>query len=563
LRATGAPGELALGGAAETVELLRATSAGLVRDRTLDLEACTGVTSRPNGAAVAAGDHAGEIVAYLREPGGAWGPRLTLDEASTSAVAVGVSDRGDAVVAWFQGSSHEPMRLRAAVRPAGGEFGPPATLHPRPVSNLRAAIAATGEAMVMWSTYDDEQRVQVATSTAGGEFAAPVTVGEIPSEGVPALAMAQDGHAIVALPLNPELQIVERAPGKPFAGLATVGEIDDRAGAEALAAIADGGAAAVAWNTLEGDGVHVVTRTRPGAFSPAATLQRDVPPPASADPFYDSEAWRALTANTPVRTGETSLTLTPDGRILLSSAGAAAELFTVGETPQRRALPRLVARPRGTAGLLLADGSPALASTGPAQAGRTTVHLGADGATGSTPAPPPTVTVRGSARARNGHLSLAFTCRAACDVASGDAFRRLTRPGSDTLRLPTDGTRTRTRTRVTLTYSAPNSPQTARKTTTVRVQDAGPRPPEVIGLTAVRRGSQVRVSWRTTSPLPRSLTFTVSGARTRSPSSEPLDAAHPFVSADRRSFDWTFDDAAQMRWITLRGGERRLQSRVR
>ena len=78
----------------------------------------------------------------------------------------------------------------------------------------------------------------------------------------------------------------------------------------------------------------------------------------------------------------------------------------------------------------------------------------------------------------------------------------------------------------------------------------------------MRRGSRVHVSWRTASPLPESLSFLVTGTRTRSLSGEPIDARYPFVDNARQSFELTFTGAEQMRWITLRVGDRRIQSRV-
>ena len=216
--------------------------------------------------------------------------RIALDDTFASAddVAVAVSDRGDAIVAWMPTGIHTAymLNLRVAVRPAGGRFGEPVTLARRGTSGFRVAISATGEAMVMWNSYVDERlRVQVATAPAGGAFAAPVGVGEIPWRNEPALALAQDGRAIVALPQSTELQVAERAPGGAFGTPVAVGKIDDRVGAAALAAIGDGGAAAVAWSTLDGDGVHLVSRTADGAFSPEVTLQRDTPSTAVRRPL--------------------------------------------------------------------------------------------------------------------------------------------------------------------------------------------------------------------------------------------------------------------------------------
>ena len=314
LRATGAPGELAVGGAVETVELLRATKAGLEPEHTLELESCTGVASRPNGAAVAAGDNAGDFVAHLREPGGDWGERIVLDDTQTAAgnVAVAVSDSGAAVVLWAETNVHSARALRFARRLPGGDFGPPTTLANGVVTSLRAAISDAGEAMVMWSSYEDEfDAVHVATVPTSGAFPEPVVVGEVPADNAPALAMGPDGRALVALP-GRELRVLERAPGAAFGAPTAVGPISGRAGA--LAALDKGGAAAIAWTTAAG--VELVSRARAGAFTPALMVGRGT---------------------------STSLALTPDGQALVSFAAAdSVELVTValgGGDTQARSLP--------------------------------------------------------------------------------------------------------------------------------------------------------------------------------------------------------------------------------
>ena len=58
------------------------------------------------------------------------------------------------------------------------------------------------------------------------------------------------------------------------------------------------------------------------------------------------------------------------------------------------------------------------------------------------------------------------------------------------------------------------------------------------------------------------MAFLVSGARTRSLRGELIAARYPFVDNARQSFELTFTDAAQMRWITLRFGDRRIQTRA-
>ena len=157
-------------------------------------------------------------------------------------------------------------------------------------------------------------RVQVATAPTGGPFAAPVVVGEVPWRNTPAWHWRRTVSAIVALPQAAEMQVAERAPGGAFGEPVSVGAIDGPRRRRRVAAIGDGGAAAVAWNTLDGDGVHVSSRAGGGAFSPAVTLQRDAPSRPSADPFYDTETYAGMNGEEYARPGETSLALTPEGR---------------------------------------------------------------------------------------------------------------------------------------------------------------------------------------------------------------------------------------------------------
>ena len=67
------------------------------------------------------------------------------------------------------------------------------------------------------------------------------------------------------------------------------------------------------------------------------------------------------------------------------------------------------------------------------------------------------------------------------------AYKRLRNGGRASLKLAADG-KLAPRIRVHLTYSAPNSPETATKVLTLRLRDVRTPTPQVIGLKAVRRG---------------------------------------------------------------------------
>ena len=159
LGATGAPGELTFSAAGSRgVRFLHADRTGVTRAQTLAVPACSTVVSRPNGAAVAAGDTESGVVGAVRDPGGAWGTPLDLVDPSAwhpRLLAAAVSDRGDAVVAWsedtFEEPDSEPQRVLVARRAPGGGFGEAQTLvtGENEIESVRAGVAANGDAFTL------------------------------------------------------------------------------------------------------------------------------------------------------------------------------------------------------------------------------------------------------------------------------------------------------------------------------------------------------------------------------------------------------------------------------
>jgi hypothetical protein len=203
----------------------------------------------------------------VRDPGGAFGPPIALDlpadawDAEGRGPSVGIDAAGNAIAVWRRPSgteSSDPDDLLVARRPAGGSFGAPVPIGTRePHGRVQLAVAPSGEALLVV----DERSLHVASGNV------------------------RDGFG----------------PPEPFAPESPPGS-----GAEATAAIVDGGGAAVAWVERDGDGrgLRVVVRSRPSGaapFGPAHAL-----------------ATRSDGQSPP---GTARLALAPDGRALVTWIG--------------------------------------------------------------------------------------------------------------------------------------------------------------------------------------------------------------------------------------------------
>src|SRR4051794_14809444 len=81
---TGTPGELVVR-TTTGVRFVTATRAGFQPGQALDLGkgfTCSAIKVRPSGAGVIAGDLNGQVVAVIRDPGGAWGAPLPVAPAA-------------------------------------------------------------------------------------------------------------------------------------------------------------------------------------------------------------------------------------------------------------------------------------------------------------------------------------------------------------------------------------------------------------------------------------------------------------------------------------------------
>ncbi len=338
VRATGAPGELVRwtpGG----LELLQAGPAGLAHAGSLSFDGrtagCPRAAAQPGGAGVVAmpttsGGRSGVWVA-LRDPGGSFGApeRLTARRGATIFdLAVAVSERGDAVVAWTEieldaRAARIGSRVRIARRLAGGRLGAPQELAARRGAvvfpRVNVGIGVAGEAVAAWTSGPDRSssglaEVDAAIAPPGGAFGAARRLGASELPGAPALAVAPDGRALAAFASGPGLRVAERAPGAGF-GAATL--VPGAFAIEAAVALRAGGGAVVAWRGF-GDDVSAVVRDRPGPFGPAVRIAGE--PPGGFG--VDSGVFAFTAAEPPVDldAGALRLALAGDGRAVLTWA---------------------------------------------------------------------------------------------------------------------------------------------------------------------------------------------------------------------------------------------------
>ena len=174
-------------------------------------------------------------------------------------------------------------------RPAGGAFLPGRQVaswnQGEQVEGLVAGIDAAGRATLAWARDITASHTVVETVSAppGGAFGAVERIGtSVPIGGEPALAVAPDGRALLAYEsVRTGVTVAEREPGAARFGAPHAVVATPEAGFFPLtAAIAEGGAAVVAWRPEEltaPPGVRVSTRAAAGPFGPARDAARGRP----------------------------------------------------------------------------------------------------------------------------------------------------------------------------------------------------------------------------------------------------------------------------------------------
>lgn len=597
MRPTGAPGEVMTSNHSGA-RFLHASRDGLVTGETVRLGgavySCAAADGRPNGAGVvAAAPETRGVYAAVREPGGTWGAAVAVAERDdwwSEEVAVAVSDRGDAIVVWTEvrvgDSGPGNSRVRVARRPPGGTFGAPEVLAGTPVDALTTGIAATGDAVVLWTTRErtrapQRDAVMVATATGGAPFAPATRVGDLRRHSTASLAVAQDGHALVALADGEALLVAERAPGATFGAPARVGEARDPLGVQTSAALATGGAAAVAWSGAGLGGVGIITRAGPGAFAPSRTL-------VAGEPRITYDVYEGiLGAIVPKPAGSwvyggaaPRASLTGDGRALVSWTGPQADRGVTRRRAHLAAVPLdgrpVVSHTAGGAledvqnvhGLVLADGTPAVVWTDdPVDAPiGYRLRLAADGASAPAAAPPRVrVGSPASRMVKDNWLVLPVSCGSPCEVSgrvagasNAGGVLRLDRAGSGRLWLEAYGApiapRRLGRVRIRLSVSARGGVQVAKRTLALRlVRPADPPPAPLRALRAVRRGDTIRVSWHVDRPV-ADIGIAVTGSTSPAWTVEPVvSTAIGAARTGQSSFSATLRGAKGVRWVTIRG----------
>jgi hypothetical protein len=599
LAATGAPGELvhALSEDTQGMELLHAGPDGISPGQRLTFgdpahpsntvvipDDCVSVSARPDGsalaaAAVRAADGSQRIAVASRAAGGSFGAPATVTDPiasdELSLVTAVLDDAGDALVAWDEGDDRR-SRIRAMLRPAGGAFGAPVVLSApgeRPFT-LEAGLGAGGEPIVAWSDYRTATRLGVEDPVrASIGFGPAQTIGTVPAAGNPALAVAPDGRALIVLPRRDAIAVSERPPGGAFGAPVVVAKAPDPLTSLVAAAIEPGGAAAVLWSGWTLGATGMVTRAGAGAFGAPVTLQRAAAkrvPPAALFPYYEPVYDRFGLAVTQYFSLGTSLTISAGdavatwlGRAKASLGAVAAATVPLAGGPVERS--RLV----GPLGFQDALQFPTV--TGDAGVGwledtgrGIRLRTAARGIAPPDDAAVPRVTVRrlGPAVVKwSSDLRLRVTCSAACDVtalspSAGVGGRlALDKAGHGTLVIspfqegavaPLHG-----RARVRLVYGPPGTLHPRVRTVSVKLRvRSTPRLPHVIALKAVRRGDDVRVTFR----LRRAtgwVSFYATGAAERG--GTPVTVAIPAGTVtDRHTrFRITLHHAQGVRFVTL------------
>ena len=473
LEATGAPGGLSvLGPYSRRESATDLLTAGGVRDARVSLGrllACASVAEAPGGAAIVAGAavppddyrYVGAVRVAVREPGGAFGPPVTLGR-SFARPAVAVAPSGAAAVAWVAvGSSRDSRRrLIVARRAPGGPFGPPETVMSwpadfNPEAELQAAIDAAGAVTVLLNHADGAElggnRLDVATAAPGAGFSVQRLTARADD---PALSVAPDGWALITHGRG-ALEVFERAPRAVGFSAVAVPEPRGRRFGDPTIAVRSGGGAVVAWRTGESmTGVDALTRESAGPFTArrvaepvrirgSSAPQLDLHPaiPFEAPPvIFDSPRLQAAVAPDgrvvlawPSRAGRPPLAATTLGAAVGGLDGGFEPARTLG-SPMRNA--------NDLAVLFTADGRAAVAWTdNPSRASHGRLHVALEGAA-SAPRPAPRLRVTVEAGQRlypSSPVRARVRCSAACDLrtivtgrrgAEGARSFTLRRPGS-------------------------------------------------------------------------------------------------------------------------------------
>ncbi|MFN8202202.1 MAG: hypothetical protein U0S48_06530 [Solirubrobacteraceae bacterium] len=485
----------------------------------------------------------------------AGGPPVVLEGTDNAGeVAVAQAGSGAAVLAWFEhrpsGTTTQRRRVVAAVRPPGAAaFGAPVpvadwtTVTASDFDPPATGIDADGNVVVAWTdAHGLASTPWLATAAPGESFTAPQP---LPGDGAPALAVADNGRALVATGSGPPLERLDAQT--QFAAVS----VDDlTASGPTAVALRPDGAAVLARDT--GSGVAVWLRAPGGRF--AAQQPPAPPPPDIGGGFLTvtgaGAAPRRPQTPTDWTAGRLHAAIGTDGAVLvtwteeqapgdISTVRAARGILTGGlERPAtvsgrcRTAIDaRIVTLDDGRLGVVWTDGPGGLRRRD-LRRGPYRLHLSlADAAAADVPTSPRVrlrAAVAGPRAVRGGRpLRLRITCwHGPCDVraavgARDDRGAELEGAGtSSSTRTIADGAtgrldvvpfdgqgrpqlRPRRRT-IDVIACAPSGEtrQTIRLRPVLRQIQPSPLP-RILASRARRRGDRVTITWRTDRPARR------------------------------------------------------------
>jgi hypothetical protein len=580
LRPTGVPGELTRW-TKDGFELLRADDAGLTATGEVRLGEslnCAEVAGRPNGAAIAAvvarGKDGYVVRATVRDPGQGFGVPVTLElprmgELDQLRVVVAIAPNGDALVAARQNVLLErSVHVIAFRRPSGGAF-----LAPQDVTGARrdvfptaigVGVDAAGGFTLAWTRTASERSgvLETATAPAGGPFGAVKRIGPAGALSSAALRVAPDGRALVAYMTDDAVAVAERAPGAAsFAERVAIGGGAELTLTAPAIALADDGAAAVAWRSGDSEfaSVQVASRAGPGAFNAAREVApaRDAPETPIGDGGNEGFA---LYFDGP-RDARDLQAAVSSGGFVFAWPGRGAEVATgafAGGGVTRASLGSPVRGAESIAPVTLADGRTAIALAdddsgfGGFASGHGRLQLALPGIARPASAPPPRIDIprlERQRRYRDEAVELPIRCSGPCDVSATAGvfkFAVRSRATAGPLSLPLElAPVVHGFVPVTLTVATPGSRASATRHVRVPVTWRRSLPvPKPLDLRVKKDGGDLIVTWRTAFAARRTL-FAV-----RADGKGVLPLASKGVNgAGKRSFRVRLKDAAQARRV--------------
>jgi hypothetical protein len=212
------------------------------------------------------------------------------------ALQVALADNGDAVAVWVDVANSSAPVVRAATRPAGHAWGRPQSLsHAANAGLPDLAIAPNGNAVVVWrANVGQHDVVQQAVRSLSGRFGRARTVAEsdesvVGSFGPPRVAIDRNGRALAVWSGGTYgAPVVQLAAGSSRSGLGAARTLAD--GHSPDVAVDGRGNATVVW--VDASGIEAAFGSRAGRFGAAQVLGSGVSPTVAVNARGDAlVAW--------------------------------------------------------------------------------------------------------------------------------------------------------------------------------------------------------------------------------------------------------------------------------